>query len=81
LELIQLWIAEGCIQSPDEGMLAEGIGKQYCLLWRSFFQDVDEHYWSGTVTFKMHDLVHDLACFVARDEYCTMVAGNRGRVS
>ena len=71
LKLIQLWIAEGFIQSTED-MHAEDIGNQYFnnLLWRSFFQDEEKDILGNITSCKVHDLVHDLARFVAKDESC-----------
>ncbi|KAJ1375286.1 Virus X resistance protein-like, coiled-coil domain [Sesbania bispinosa] len=60
--LIELWVANGFISS-NEMSEAEDIGDEAWneLYWRSFFQDI-ETYESGKIaSFKMHDLVHDLA--------------------
>ncbi|XP_010910478.4 disease resistance protein RGA2-like [Elaeis guineensis] len=69
-KLIQLWIAEGFIQTLDGDMRGEEVGNRYfnSLLWRSFFQDVQKDWFDNIWSCKMHDLVHDLACSVARDE-------------
>uniref|UniRef100_A0A5B7CHV8 Putative disease resistance protein RGA3 n=1 Tax=Davidia involucrata TaxID=16924 RepID=A0A5B7CHV8_DAVIN len=66
--LIYLWIAAGFIQSPDQKQELENIGKKYIQeLWsRSFFQDVEDL--GSILTFKMHDLVHDLALLIAKTE-------------
>ncbi|KAL8504073.1 hypothetical protein ACS0TY_022706 [Phlomoides rotata] len=59
-ELIFHWMAHGCITS-NEKREVEDVGDQIWneLTLRSFFQEVDT---SGReTTFKMHDLVHDLA--------------------
>ncbi|XP_077216187.1 putative disease resistance protein RGA3 [Tasmannia lanceolata] len=62
--LIQLWIAEGFIQSEKR---LEDIGSDYFddLTWRSFFK-----YSRGLnrSCYKMHDLNHDLAQSVSGDE-------------
>ncbi|XP_026438487.1 disease resistance protein RGA2-like [Papaver somniferum] len=67
--LIRLWVAEGFIH-PSIGAnqnSLEDIGNDYFLglLSNSFFQDAkrDEHL-ADIVSFKMHDLVHDLALSV-----------------
>ncbi|KAI3409220.1 uncharacterized protein J3R85_019578 [Psidium guajava] len=66
LELIQLWISNGLIQSSGNNQELEEIGQQYWEeLWsRSFFDDVMEDYLF--LTFKMHDLIHELAISVAQ---------------
>ncbi|KAI6696770.1 hypothetical protein NL676_016889 [Syzygium grande] len=68
LELIQLWISNGLIQSSGNNQELEEIGQQYWEeLWsRSFFDDVVEDYLF--LTFKMHDLIHELAISVAQTE-------------
>ncbi|XP_010918023.2 disease resistance protein RGA2 [Elaeis guineensis] len=68
--LIQLWMAEGLIDTSNTYQNAEDIGRQYfeSLLWRSFFQDVQMDEYSNIDTCKMHDLVHDLACSLTKDE-------------
>nr|XP_029119540.1 disease resistance protein RGA2-like [Elaeis guineensis]XP_029119541.1 disease resistance protein RGA2-like [Elaeis guineensis] len=73
-KLIQLWIAEGFIQTLDGDMHGEEVGNRYfnSLLWRSFFQDVQKDWFDNIWSCKMHDLVHDLACSVARDESSIM---------
>ncbi|XP_030943056.1 putative disease resistance protein RGA4 [Quercus lobata] len=62
LKLIQLWIAQGFIQSPDEDLLLVDVADDYFkeLLWRSFFQEAEEDEGKNR-RFKMHDLIHDLA--------------------
>ncbi|XP_077217625.1 putative disease resistance protein RGA4 [Tasmannia lanceolata] len=62
--LIQLWIAEGFIQSENR---LEDIGSDYFddLTWRSFFKYSRGLHGS---CYKMHDLNHDLAQSVSGDE-------------
>ena len=59
--LIELWMANGFFSS-NEKLDLEDVGNEVWneLYWRSFFQDIklDEY---GNITFKMHDLIIDLA--------------------
>ncbi|PPR92671.1 hypothetical protein GOBAR_AA27999 [Gossypium barbadense] len=68
LHLISLWTANGFLQSPYENEEPKDIGNRYIqeLLSRYFFQQVEDKIF--TFTFKMHDLVHDLALSVAQNE-------------
>ncbi|KAL5719148.1 hypothetical protein ACHQM5_011969 [Ranunculus cassubicifolius] len=72
-ELIHEWMANGFIHS-SKGVEVEDIGNEVFngLLQRSFFQDVDESRCLGRVLCKMHDLVHDLACSVMKNECSRM---------
>ncbi|KAL1072916.1 hypothetical protein V6Z11_D11G185500 [Gossypium hirsutum] len=75
-QLIELWMANGFVPSRGRRELRE-IGDEIFLelTWRSFFQDVTEDD-DGTVTCKMHDLVHDLAISIMRFE-CYMYDNNQ----
>ena len=81
LTLIQLWIAQGFIQSSDEKVQLEEVASEYCmdLLWRSLFQEVREDR-LGNITLKMHDLIHDLAQSVSRID-CTLVNSNATNIN
>ncbi|XP_074285709.1 putative disease resistance protein RGA1 [Silene latifolia] len=61
--LIQLWMAQGYINS-------ENLGEEYflILLQRCFFQDINEDKFGGIKSFKIHDLLHDIAEKVAGEE-------------
>ncbi|QHO22403.1 Putative disease resistance RPP13-like protein [Arachis hypogaea] len=68
-ELILLWMAEDLLQPPRRGRTVEQVGCECfdVLVSRLFFKQVennDEKY------FVMHDLMHDLATFLAGDLYC-----------
>ncbi|KAL2952637.1 hypothetical protein AAZX31_19G122400 [Glycine max] len=68
IEVARLWGALGLLASPRKNETSENVVKQYLdeLLSRSFLQDFFD---GGTFyRFKIHDLVHDLALFVAKDE-------------
>ncbi|KAF8038060.1 hypothetical protein BT93_B0804 [Corymbia citriodora subsp. variegata] len=67
--LVDLWVAEGFIQS-NGSQYVEDIAHGYFmdLLWRNFFQDLKEAPYTKKETCKMHDLMHDLACLVAGKE-------------
>ncbi|XP_045786546.1 putative disease resistance protein RGA4 [Trifolium pratense] len=61
-ELIHLWMAHGFISSR-KNLEVEDIGH---MMWnelcqKSFFQDIMMDGYAGDMSFKMHDLVHDLA--------------------
>uniref|UniRef100_A0A2N9EPM6 Uncharacterized protein n=1 Tax=Fagus sylvatica TaxID=28930 RepID=A0A2N9EPM6_FAGSY len=66
LELIQLWMAHGLLESPNGIEELEDIGNQYVdeLYSRSFLEDYTD---VGCFRlFKIHDLAHDLAISVAK---------------
>ncbi|XP_030449118.1 putative disease resistance protein RGA4 [Syzygium oleosum] len=67
-ELILLWMSNGFIQSSGNNQELEEIGQQYLeeLLSRSFFDVVNEEY--AGQSFRMHDLIHELAISVGRTE-------------
>ncbi|XP_030958469.1 putative disease resistance protein RGA1 [Quercus lobata] len=77
LTLINLWIAQGFISSSNEKLHMEDVANEYCmdLLWRSFFQEAREDSFGNTISFKMHDLIHDLAQSISRVE-CTYIDSN-----
>ena len=81
LTLIQLWIAQGFIQSLEKNKQLEDIADNYFmdLHWRSFFQEAEEDEGMNT-KFKMHDLIHDLALSVSKSE-CTLVDSNANNVN
>ncbi|TXG47048.1 hypothetical protein EZV62_026342 [Acer yangbiense] len=60
-QLIYLWVAEGFI-SENEDCIMEEVAKDYIneLINRSLIQ-VGKRYWGRTITFRVHDLLHDLA--------------------
>ncbi|XP_026457982.1 putative disease resistance protein RGA3 [Papaver somniferum] len=75
--LIRLWMAEGFIHSSngvDRNSL-EDIGNYYflSLLSSSFFQDVQKDGLGDITSFKMHDLVHDLALSVVDSHEVTIL--------
>nr|CAD1828939.1 unnamed protein product [Ananas comosus var. bracteatus] len=65
-DLIRQWIALGFISSHETWTSMEDIGNEYFndLVWMSFLQDDMENKYR----YRMHDLVHDLAQSVAREE-------------
>jgi hypothetical protein len=64
-QLVLLWMAEGLIQSQEEDEQMEVLGSEYFhdLLSRSFFQQSSME----KSRFVMHDLINDLAQWVAKD--------------
>ena len=70
--VIQLWIAQGFVQSSVKNQQLEDVGDEYFkdLLWRSFFEEVETY---NGLRYKMHDLIHDLAEVVAGEE-CRLVS-------
>ncbi|XP_059657042.1 disease resistance protein RGA2-like [Cornus florida] len=70
--MIHLWMANGFISSNGI-MELEDVGNKIWneLYWRSFFQEVESDDY-GNRSFKMHDLVHDLAQSIMEDECYVM---------
>ncbi|KAL5546841.1 hypothetical protein UlMin_006528 [Ulmus minor] len=75
-DLIQLWMAHGLLVQTDghRNKSLQEIGELYFKqLWsRSFFQHVVEHPNGGEYTFQMHDLIHDLAQLMSKNE-CSII--------
>ncbi|KAJ9678908.1 hypothetical protein PVL29_020955 [Vitis rotundifolia] len=71
-ELVSMWSAQGLIEPSKKKQELDDIGNRYIkeLLSRSFFQEFEDHHFC--FTFKMHDLMHDLASFISQTE-CTLV--------
>ncbi|KAK7359118.1 hypothetical protein VNO77_01064 [Canavalia gladiata] len=74
--LIELWMANGFISS-DDMLKGKDIGEEVWneLYWRSFFQDVEIDKFGKITSFKIHDLVHDLAQSVT-EEVCYITDEN-----
>ena len=68
--LIYMWMAQGFINLYNENKCLEDVGDEYFmdLLWRSFFQEVEEDELGNISKFKIHDLMHDLAIKVMGSE-------------
>lgn len=70
-QLIQLWMAEGFL-GPGGGSAKEmeDIGNENFnnLLANSFFQEEKTNEFQNITSYKMHDLVHDLALYVSKSE-------------
>ncbi|KMZ56821.1 NB-ARC domain-containing disease resistance protein [Zostera marina] len=70
MDLIQQWTDSGFIvpNHSNQTKEMEHIGKEIFedLLSRCFFQDVEEDYLGNIKSFKMHDLIHDLAQSIAK---------------
>ncbi|GLT32456.1 hypothetical protein SLA2020_071230 [Shorea laevis] len=69
--LIQLWMAEGFLQLPEENsMMLEDIGDEYFndLLSYSLFQEEWKDLLGSIVSCKMHDLIHDFAQTISKSE-------------
>ncbi|XP_061364606.1 putative disease resistance protein RGA3 [Gastrolobium bilobum] len=64
-----LWEAHGFLPSPNKSKTLDDVGNEFLreLQSRSFLQDFVDH--GTTCKFKLHDLVHDLAIYVAKDEF------------
>ena len=67
--LVQLWMAQGYIESLDRDEHLEDIGNQYFedLLSRSLFEEVIEGVNDNIKRYKMDGLIHDLAQSVMRN--------------
>jgi leucine-rich repeat protein SHOC2 len=60
-------MAQGYLECSDEKQLIEDIGNKFVkiFLMKSFFQDATINRCGDIQSFKMHDLMHDLAMQVA----------------
>ncbi|KAL9459136.1 hypothetical protein AB3S75_002513 [Citrus x aurantiifolia] len=78
-ELIKLWLAQGYIR-PKENKELEMIGQEYFdyLATRSFFQEFETDDYDGlVVSCKMHDIVHDFAQYLTKNECFSTEANGR----
>ncbi|XP_044507248.1 putative disease resistance protein RGA3 [Mangifera indica] len=68
-DLVNFWMAHGLLQAHNENGDFENIGMQYVkeLMWRSFFQDI-RGFHNGVYSFKIHDLMHDVAALLFQNE-------------
>ncbi|XP_051135333.1 putative disease resistance protein RGA3 isoform X2 [Andrographis paniculata] len=70
-DLIKLWMAQGYLESSDPSVAMEDLGHEYLqnLAMRSFFQDMKtEKDGNRIVSVKMHDMVHDFAHYLTKNE-------------
>ncbi|XP_014494843.1 putative disease resistance protein RGA1 [Vigna radiata var. radiata] len=74
-DIASIWGSLGLITLPKTNWTLEDVANQYLheLLSRSFLQDFQN--FGSSYSFRIHDLVHDLALFVAADE-CLHVSLN-----
>ncbi|XP_044509770.1 putative disease resistance protein RGA3 isoform X2 [Mangifera indica] len=75
-KLVNFWMAHGLLHAHNKNEDLENTGKQYIkeLMWRSFFQDVEELD-NDEYKFKIHDLMHDVATSLFQNE-CLIVKGS-----
>ncbi|KAJ4718000.1 Disease resistance protein [Melia azedarach] len=75
-QLIKLWMAQGYL-GLEQSKELETIGQEYfdALATRSFFQDFVRDDDGSITKCKMHDIVHDFAQFLTKNE-CFAIEGN-----
>jgi len=76
-DISNLWVALGLLHSLNVGENVEDVAREYIdeLHSRSFLQDFED---SGYYRkFKVHDLVHDLALYVAKEDFAVVNAQAR----
>ncbi|KAL9335587.1 hypothetical protein Peur_072768 [Populus x canadensis] len=80
-ELVKMWIAQGYLKETSGGDM-ELVGEQYfqVLAARSFFQDFETDKFEGK-KFKMHDIVHDFAHHMTKNECLTVDVNNLGEAT
>ncbi|KAJ6717077.1 hypothetical protein OIU74_009571 [Salix koriyanagi] len=80
LILVQFWMAHGLIKSSNPNENLEDVGLRYVheLILKCFFQDYVGLTFSAS--FKMHDLMHDLASSLARNE-CSIISSQNHQIS
>lgn len=66
-DITRLWMAHGLVQSQNGSEHLKDIAREYIqeLNSRSFLQDFKQF---GYFAFEVHDLIHDLAMYVAKEE-------------
>ncbi|XP_044497262.1 putative disease resistance protein RGA3 [Mangifera indica] len=71
--LIKLWMAQGYLGFDNDTEM-EVIGQEYFdhLASRSFFQEFQKDDDENIISCKMHDIVHDFAQFLTKNEYFTV---------
>ncbi|XP_057528197.1 disease resistance protein RGA2-like [Amaranthus tricolor] len=78
--LISLWMAHNYIVPLYEGQSIEDAGEEHflILLRRCFFQDIEKDDETGEISIKIHDLMHDIAQSVSRQEIyvANTISGN-----
>ncbi|KAL1822148.1 hypothetical protein ACET3Z_008926 [Daucus carota] len=78
-EMVRIWMALGFLLPPKgSNMLMEDIGSEYfnILLWNCLLQGGVRN-WKGDIySYKMHDLVHDLALDLSKHHSVTVRAGH-----
>ncbi|KAL5711858.1 hypothetical protein ACHQM5_014088 [Ranunculus cassubicifolius] len=76
-ELIRLWIANGLVQT-DETIELEDVANEIFkeLVLKLFFQNAEKN-WLGIKTFKLQDIMYDLAWLVARTECVALEDGDQ----
>ncbi|GFP85286.1 putative disease resistance protein rga3 [Phtheirospermum japonicum] len=65
-QLIELWVAEGFLQTDQRSNTVENTGSRIfnLLLQNSLLQVADRDYYGNVTHCNMHDLLHDLACSI-----------------
>ncbi|XP_062117730.1 putative disease resistance protein RGA3 [Humulus lupulus] len=81
-ELIFIWMAHGILHSPNNKVELEDVGKSHCmeLCNRSFFQVDDEVDYGFNQFFRVHGLIHNLACSITQSD-CSILNDNGGEIS
>ncbi|XP_074321424.1 disease resistance protein RGA2-like [Silene latifolia] len=76
--LMNLWDAQGYILPFDEGQSIESAREEQfvILLRRCFFYDVKKNEYGDVVSFKIHDLMHDIAQSVTKNEIHVIINSN-----
>ncbi|XP_074319607.1 disease resistance protein RGA2-like [Silene latifolia] len=78
--ILSLWMAQGYIVPFCDGQSIADAAEEcfLILLRRCFFQDVKRNVYGEIVSFKMHDLMHDIAQDVAGKEICEVLSNPTG---